>query len=41
VKAIIDKTGYRGFVPFEALGGGDPRVKVAQFLEKVRKEFAL
>jgi sugar phosphate isomerase/epimerase len=41
VKAIIDKSGYRGFVPFEALGGGDPRVKVAQFLEKVRKEFAL
>ncbi len=22
VKAIIDKSGYRGFVPFEALGGG-------------------
>jgi len=37
VKAIIDKSGYRGFVPFEALGGGDPRVKVAQFLEKCEK----
>ncbi|HEY6390607.1 MAG TPA: sugar phosphate isomerase/epimerase family protein [Bryobacteraceae bacterium] len=41
VKAIIDKSGYRGFVPIEALGGGDSRVKVAQFLEKVRSEFAL
>jgi sugar phosphate isomerase/epimerase len=41
VKAIIDKAGYRGFVPFEALGGGDPRVRVAQFLERVRSEFAL
>jgi sugar phosphate isomerase/epimerase len=41
VKAIIDKAGYRGFVPFEALGGGDPRMKVAQFLEKLRSEFAL
>jgi sugar phosphate isomerase/epimerase len=39
VKAIVDKTGYRGFLPIEALGGGDPRVKVEQFLEKVRREF--
>src|SRR5580658_587887 len=27
IKAIIDKAGYRGYVPFEALGAGDPRVK--------------
>jgi hypothetical protein len=41
IKAIIDRGGYRGYVPFEALGGGDPRVKVASFLEKIRKAFGL
>ena len=41
IKGIIDRSGYRGYVPFEALGGGDPRVKVAAFLEKIRKAFAL
>ncbi len=41
IKAIIDRSGYRGYVPFEALGGGDPKVKVAAFLEKIRKAFAL
>ncbi len=41
IKAIIDRSGYRGYVPFEALGGGDPRVKVAVFLEKIRKAFGL
>jgi sugar phosphate isomerase/epimerase len=39
VKAIIDKTGYRGFLPIETLGQGDPRVKVAAFLEQARKVF--
>ncbi|MGA2267566.1 MAG: sugar phosphate isomerase/epimerase family protein [Bryobacteraceae bacterium] len=41
VKAIIDRIGYRGFLPIETLGEGDPRVKVATFLEQVRKVFAL
>ena len=41
IKAIIDRSGYRGYVPFEALGTGDPRVKIVGFLEKIRKEFAL
>jgi sugar phosphate isomerase/epimerase len=41
VKAIIDKGGYRGFLPIETLGEGDPRVKVAAFVEKVRKVFPL
>ena len=41
IKAIIDRSGYRGYVPFEALGAGDPRVKIVGFLEKIRKEFAL
>ncbi len=39
VKAVIDRAGYRGFLPIEALGGGDQRVKVAQFLTKVRAVF--
>ncbi len=41
VKALIDKVGYRGFLPIETLGAGDPRVKVAKFLEQVRGVFAL
>ena len=40
IKQIIDKTGYRGFTPIEALGEGDPAVIVTAFLEKVRKAFA-
>ena len=27
--------------PFEALGAGDPQVKVAEFLEKIRQAFGL
>jgi sugar phosphate isomerase/epimerase len=41
IKAIIDKVGYRGVLPFEALGSGDPRARVASFLEKIRTAFAL
>ncbi|MGP8244310.1 MAG: sugar phosphate isomerase/epimerase family protein [Bryobacteraceae bacterium] len=41
IKAIMDRAGYRGYVPFEALGGGDPRVKVTSFLEKIRKAFGV
>ncbi len=41
IKAIIDKVGYRGVLPFEALGAGDPREKVASFLEQIRTVFAL
>jgi len=36
IRAIIDKVGFRGFVPFEALGQGSPD-EVTAFLEKVRK----
>jgi sugar phosphate isomerase/epimerase len=39
IRAIIDKTGYRGFVPIETLGPGDPRDKVAKFLAEIRKAF--
>lgn len=41
VKAAIDKVGYRGVLPFEALGSGDPRERVAAFLEQIRSAFSL
>jgi sugar phosphate isomerase/epimerase len=40
IKAIIDKVGYRGVLPIETLGPGDPRVKVSAFLGQVRSVFA-
>jgi len=40
IKAIIGKAGYRGFLPIETLGSGDPRVKVAAFLGEIRRHFA-
>lgn len=40
IKGIMDRAGYRGYVPFEALGAGDPKVKVAGFLEKIRVAFS-
>jgi sugar phosphate isomerase/epimerase len=39
IKAIVDKAGYRGFLPIETLGAGDPREKVAQFLASARRYF--
>jgi sugar phosphate isomerase/epimerase len=41
LRGIIEKAGYRGVLPFEALGAGDPREKVAGFLEKIRTAFSL
>ena len=41
LKAIIDRSGYRGYGPFEALGSGDPKQVVTAFLEKIRKAFAI
>jgi sugar phosphate isomerase/epimerase len=41
IKAIIDKVGYRGVLPFEALGSGDPRERIARFLEQIRAVFAI
>jgi sugar phosphate isomerase/epimerase len=40
LRRVIEKTGYRGFTPVEALGEGDPAVIVTAFLERVRKAFA-
>lgn len=34
---IVRKSGYRGYLPIETLGKGDPRVKVPVFYEKVRR----
>lgn len=39
LKTIIDKVGYRGFTPIEALGEGDPAAIVTAFLSQVRKAF--
>ncbi len=41
IKGIIDRSGYRGYVPFEALGAGDPTQKIVAFLGKIREAFAL
>ncbi len=41
IKAIIDKVGYRGVLPFEALGTGDPRERIVAFLEQIRTVFGL
>ena len=39
VKAIIERAGYRGFVPIETLGPGDARAKVTKFFSAVRAVF--
>ena len=41
VREAIERVGYRGPLPFEALGAGDPRERIVKFLDQVRKEFAL
>ncbi|MEO8368176.1 MAG: sugar phosphate isomerase/epimerase family protein [Candidatus Solibacter sp.] len=40
VKAVIDKVGYRGYLPIETLGAGDPKEKVGKFFAQVRSVFA-
>lgn len=40
LRKIVDKIGYRGFMPIEALGEGDPKEVVKTFLGKVRAAFA-
>lgn len=37
VIAIIQKSSYRGYIPLETLGEGDPKVKVSVFLEEIRE----
>jgi len=40
IKAIIDRSGYRGYLPFEALDSRDPMQDVTNFLQKIRQAFA-
>ncbi|MBM3760980.1 MAG: sugar phosphate isomerase/epimerase [Acidobacteria bacterium] len=40
LRKIVDKVGYRGFMPIEALGAGDSRQIVKGFLGRVRAAFA-
>ncbi len=40
LRKIVDKIGYRGFMPIEALGEGDPKEVVKAFLGQVRQAFA-
>jgi len=40
IKEIINRIGYRGVLPFEALGTGDPRERIVSFLEKIRTVFS-
>jgi sugar phosphate isomerase/epimerase len=37
---ILRDTGYCGYIPLETLGAGDPRPKVAKFLDRVRQALA-
>ncbi len=39
IKAIIEKGGYRGLLPIETLGAGDPKIKVARFFSEARTIF--
>lgn len=39
VRSIIERAGYRGFLPIETLGPGDPQLKVTRFLASVRAVF--
>ncbi|MCX6214108.1 sugar phosphate isomerase/epimerase family protein [Spirosoma sp.] len=40
IMRIVHDSGYRGYLPIETLGKGDPRVKVPVFYEKVKKALA-
>jgi sugar phosphate isomerase/epimerase len=37
IMRIVRESGYKGYLPIETLGKGDPRVKVPAFYEKVKK----
>ena len=41
IKTLIDAHGYRGYVPFEALGSGDPRPGIKAILAKISAPFGL
>jgi hypothetical protein len=35
--SIIGESGYKGYLPIETLGEGDPRAKVTALLDKLNK----
>lgn len=37
---ILRSSGYRGYIPLETLGPGDPKVKITEFLAEVREALA-
>lgn len=39
IAQIVKQSGYRGYLPIETLGAGDPRQKVPKFLSEVRAAF--
>jgi sugar phosphate isomerase/epimerase len=39
IRSLIDAQGYRGWLPVETLGAGDPREKLARLLARVREAF--
>lgn len=39
IRALIDAGGYRGWLPVETLGAGDPGEKLARLLARVREAF--
>jgi sugar phosphate isomerase/epimerase len=41
VKAIIDRHGYRGYLPILTLGDGDPRQKVMKLANAMRRAFSV
>lgn len=41
IKEIIERVGYRGYIPIETLGEGDPRVKVARFAAEAHRVFGV
>ncbi len=40
LKQIIDASGYRGYLPIETLGPGNPKEKVTYMLKEVKKRFS-
>lgn len=39
IKAIIDESEFRGYLPIETLGPGDPKQKIAFMFDEVKKRF--
>ncbi len=40
VVQILRSSGYRGYIPLETLGPGDPKIKITRFLAEVREALA-